>query len=105
MINTKDFVLLAGDPQAWDQEVQDRLAEGDSLIEIQRDQYRRGRLIAVLVQAQDGWMVRGGSSHQVRVGEDFITPPNGRYTREKAIELGVAWAEKDPSNREFFSRR
>lgn len=101
MLNTEHFVLLGGNPQKWDDEVRIRNAAGEDLGSIQEDQHARGRRTAVLTESVKGWYVRAGSDLddiQVLMREDGTT-------KAEAIAWGCAWANKDPENREFITRR
>jgi hypothetical protein len=107
MQNHEQFVLLAGTPEAWDEELRERVQRGEEIGAVQVDQYMRGRRSATLVRVvvpRVGWVVRGASNLQTGT-EHFITPNNGRYTKEDALRKGKEWAAADPNNREFFVRR
>jgi hypothetical protein len=104
MLNQQAFVLLAGDPEAWDQEMIRRCRPTDnrypeSHANVQVEQAARGRLSAELVESIRGWSVRYASNLQNRA---FIFR---RGTKEQAIEAGKTWANADPKNREFFAYR
>lgn len=105
MINTEQFLLLAGNPASWDQEVQARVQRGESLPDVQRDQYLRGRLGAQLVLGARGWCVRGATSLQVGPGEEWVTEPGGTLSYAEAMTRGIEWAQRDPEMREFFVAR
>jgi len=100
MLNKEYFILLAGDPKKWDDEVIRRTQRRESLIEVQRDQHARGRLSAKLLKLASGWAVVDSTGLE----------PNpilfkGLKTRDEAIEKGRKWAEEDPKNREFIANR
>jgi len=105
MLNTEHFVLLAGDPSAWDEETRSRVAAGESLCRVQEDQFARGFRSAVLVPTLYGWSVRSGTGLDgfhilvsARAGE-----VNGSL--EQAMYWGKQWAEADPLRREFIASR
>lgn len=107
MINHRDFVLLAGKPDTWDQETLSRRRSGEDLVAIQRDQHGRGRLSAVLAKGESGWYVRAGSS---LVQPDIFAntqkhggPLDG--SKRAAVEWGKQWASEDPERREFYANR
>ena len=112
MLNTDAFVVLGGDPSAWDEETRQRVPHGryngtynsDHLVNVQEDQHRRGRRSAELVQTMYGWSVRyaSGLDANAIIFGGRNSPP---LTREQAIDLGVKWANEDPKNREFYTRK
>ena len=107
MINTKAFVLLAGDPSRWDEELRQRIKKHESLLQVQEDQHARGRRSAELVKGVFGFYVRAASnldSLQVLARtKDRGGPLSG--TRDNAVQWGKMWANEDPQNREFFARK
>jgi hypothetical protein len=104
MLNTEHFILLAGDPTQWDEEI---AKAGTKLVEVQVDQHRRGRRSAELVKGMYGFYVRAGTG--------LDNPAILANTKERdgeldgsalaALNWGRAWAEADPKNREFYVRR
>lgn len=95
MLNDKHFVLLAGNPSPWDQELLKRASEGESLVDIQEDQHERGRRSLVLTQTQTSWITFLASNldSRKRLFEG---------TKEECLEFGKSWALDDPKKREFF---
>jgi hypothetical protein len=98
MLNTEHFTLLAGNPQKWDNEIVRR--KGESLTDIQKDQYRRGRRSASLHSVHQGtqWIIVAASFDW----PELMCP--AQDNRDDAIEAGKAWVNEDPENREFFVR-
>lgn len=97
MLNTESFVLLAGDPSAWDDEIRNN---PQGLVRIQEEQWARGRRTAELAKTMFGWCVRSG------MGFDNWQSLSPNFTAQSdAIQWGKAWAEEDPTNREFIARR
>lgn len=108
MINTKDFVLLAGEPGYWDAAA---LAVVDcgvlTLSEMQKNQYAAGRRSAQLVRGMYGWYVRLVTSFSDRQILANTSEHGGKLdgSLEDALRWGRHWANCDPANREFFARR
>jgi len=106
MINTNDFILLAGNPKTWDEETVTRYKKGEELIRIQEDQFERGRRSAELVRKNIGWCIRSGMTLdpetfvRCKEGEE---PADHYETRTEAVVDGKAWAEMDEDNREFYA--
>lgn len=103
MLNKEHFTLIAGKPQTWDEETLRRTQRGkESLVDVQKDQFNRGRRSAKLTQLASGWAV---------VDNTGLVPPdqarlfNKAKTRAAAIVWGRTWAETDPDNREFFASK
>ena len=109
MLNTKDFLMVAGDPRAWDLEMLQRCHKnhrllnggGASLTEVQVDQHERGRRSAELIRGIKGWYVRYSSGLDefgilAEVGSDV----DG--TIEDAIFWSMKWVMGDYVNREVF---
>lgn len=103
-----DCITIAGNPEAWDQEMEElRKAWGNrtgtsrdaSLCALQESQYMRGRRSATIYKTIHGFSVRSDTNLDNR---EFI--PGGRAlpTWEAAIEVGVSWAAWDPNNRQFW---
>lgn len=109
MLNTTHFILLAGNPEPWDEEVRRRCQPGkyentfksEDLCRVQADQSARGRLSAELVLSQYGWTVRYGSGLQnfsILYKSDDTHP-------QRAYNWGVRWANEAPDFREFYVRK
>tara|TARA_Y100000310_G_C20626084_1_gene785972 strand:+ start:1244 stop:1567 length:324 start_codon:yes stop_codon:yes gene_type:complete len=98
MLNTKHFTLLAGDPKDWDQEILDGVHKHKQLVNIQIDQFNRGRESAELAKTPDGWFVKAASSLMPQ------TMISGPLSFQGAVTSGIEWANADPKNREFFAR-
>lgn len=105
MLNEKEFVLLAGDPSEWDAEVRNK-DKALHLTILQVRQHDRGRRSAVLVKTlRFGWAICHASNLDKRT-VIFGGKDTGReVSQEEAIAFGVAWANEDPKNREFFARK
>lgn len=107
MLNDTYYILVAGNPQKWDDETRARCRPGryentwnsEDLCKVQIDQHRRGRRSATIVETIYGWSLRSASNLD---GRQIIA---SRLTRDEAIAAGTAWANEDPDNREFFIRR
>jgi len=102
MLNREHFVLLAGNPKDWDDEMIRRTQgrNGQSLVEVQRDQHARGRLSAKLLNLPSGWAVMDNSGLG---GDPFFQ--KGFKTKDAAIMWGKTWANGDPTMREFIASR
>ncbi len=110
MLNSKYFIVLAGNPQPWDEETLRRCRSGavtdtinsEDLCAVQVDQWARGRRSAVLNSTMYGWSVGIDSN----LGDRKILLSGRREGRhiekEEAIAFGIAWANEDPANREFY---
>lgn len=100
MLNTKWYVLIAGNPTKWDEETENLLDNGDTkgLVSLQENQAARGRLSAHLIRSIYGWTVRYASGLQ-NFGLLYASQSSDI---RKAVEFGVEWANKDPENREFY---
>jgi len=112
MLNTEHFVLLAGSPEKWDEEVRhqvSRAADENAAInlpELQEDQRNRGRHSVEVVKSAYGWTVRCASGLDnfqsvAASGCDAHSP--GSYAA--AAAWGINWANDDPGNRECFVRK
>ena len=115
MLNKDHFTLLAGNPEAWDQEILDAKAKDTgpgrnlrdpdfNLCEMQINQHRRGFRSARLSKTLNlGWVVCYTSNLDNRAtlfGGRGCNPP---LTKEQAIKAGIQWANEDPDNREFIA--
>lgn len=113
MLNTKDFVVLAGNPQKWDDEIRARCRPGDSsgtfnsedLCKVQAEQYRSGRRSMHLDRTIHGWCVRGNFGFAVVATFASKRMGNLDGSKEAAMEFGTRWANEDPDNREFIAYR
>jgi hypothetical protein len=107
MMNTTHFMVLAGDPASWDEETRRLCRSGiyentynsEDLCKVQVDQFFRGRRSATIVETIYGWSVRSDSNLDNRA--IYLS----RVTKEAAIKFGIAWANEDPKNREFYVSR
>lgn len=86
-----DLVCLAGKPEKWDDEVD----KATSLAEIQKDQWNRGRRVAILYKVDRGWSVRLNPCF----GGDIVLYDT--LYKDDAITFGKEWAGKDPENKSF----
>lgn len=103
MMNSNAFVVLAGNPGPWDEEMKQRCDnKSEDLVKVQVDQHGRGRRSATLVATIYGYSVRlasGLDERQVLFGGRAL----GRnVSKEEAIAFGIKWANEDPKNREFY---
>ena len=112
MLNTKEFVLLAGRPEKWDEEVRQQTSRAadqnvrTNLPKLQEDQHRRGRRSVEVVKSAYGWTARCASGldnfqlvHGAR--QDAQWPA----TYAAAAAWGINWANEDPANRECRVRK
>jgi hypothetical protein len=100
MLNKEFFVLLAGNPDPWDDEVLRRTRQGrESLIKVQEDQYSRGRRSAKLMHLAMGWAVADTT------GLESSPVLFRKATKREALNWGMEWAKADPKNREFFATK
>jgi len=105
MLNTAHFELLAGNPEKWDEETRRRVAQGESLPNVQIDQHSRGRCAIELVETIYGYSIRYASGLD-NWGILFGSRMAGRpIHRAEAIEWGKQWVARDPEKREFFTRK
>lgn len=118
MINHEAFVLLAGNPKKWDDEIRNGCKrsmgakpdpnssdffDSSDLCRLQVTQHARGRRSACLQRTMYGWSVRldsGLDDRQILYGGRHS---NVDRSQEAAIAFGVAWANEDPENREFYA--
>ena len=101
MINKKHFLLLAGNPEEWDNEMLDLTNRNQSLIDLQLDQARRGRLSAEMILSTHGWSIRYASALQ-----NFnMLFGSGSFDPKIALEWGVNWVNKNNKNRELYVRK
>lgn len=98
MLNQKNFILLAGNPQKWDDEMLTLTNRGEALVALQVSQAQRGRLSAHLVRSIYGWTVRYASGLQ----NFAIIHKSGSKNIANALSFGINWANQDPNNRELF---
>jgi hypothetical protein len=112
MLNANEFVLLAGRPEEWDEEVRQQACRagdpevGIKLPELQEDQHDRGRRSVELVKSGYGWTVRcasGLDNFQLVAGSRH--DPHWPGTYAAAAAWGINWANEDPQNRECFVRK
>jgi hypothetical protein len=98
VLNTQNFILLAGHPEKWDAEFENLSDRGESLVRLQEDQSRRGRIPAHLVLSMYGWTVRYASGLQ-----GFgILHKSGSFDPANAVEWGTQWVNRDADKRELF---
>src|SRR5215471_5893218 len=108
MLNTEHFVLLAGRPEKWDEEIrQQARPAGDQKVginvpKLQEDQHRRGRRSAELVRSAGGWTVRfasGFDNFRLLDGGGHFAHWPGTYAA--VADWGINWTNEDPQNREL----
>lgn len=115
MINTSAFYLLAGKPEAWDNEIKEKCRPGcyentfnsEDLCTIQVQQYARGRRSIQLCESIYGWYLRSSSGLD---GNEVIARVASRGgilsgSIEDAIKWGINWANAAPEKREFFASK
>ncbi len=111
MLNTQHFILLAGRPEKWDEEVRHQASRAadqkvrTNLPKLQEDQHDRGRRSVEVVKSAYGWTVRcapGLDNFQLLSGSRHDADWPGAYAA--AAAWGINWANEDPENREFFVR-
>lgn len=112
MLNTEHFILLAGKPEEWDEEVREqatRFANPSARVnlpELQANQHARGRRSVELVKSAYGWAVRSASgldNFQLVAGSR--RDPHWPGTYAAAAAWAINWANEDPENRECFVRK
>jgi hypothetical protein len=112
MLNAEHFILLAGRPENWDEQVRQhpsRAAEQNvrvNLPELQEDQHDRGRRSIEVVKSAYGWTVRfasGLDNSQFVIGSRDAALWPGTYAA--AAAWGISWANEDPENRECLVRK
>jgi hypothetical protein len=112
MLNTEDFILLAGRPEKWDEEIRQQARRagdpkvGINLPKLHEDQHNRGRRSVEVVRSAYGWTARFASAldnfHLVAGSRHDARWP-GTYAAGAA--WGIIWANEDAANRECFVRR
>lgn len=119
MLNTEHYVVLAGKPEKWDEEMKKRCRPGrfapgtfhsDDLCRVQSDQYSRGRRAAALVKSIYGWYVcdDSGLSGNAVLASCKVNPNRPGVldgTIEDAVRWGKVWANEDPEHREFYANK
>jgi hypothetical protein len=112
MLNTEDFILLAGRPEKWDGEVRQQASRAAdqnvaiNLPELQEEQHYRGRRSVEVLKSAYGWTVRWASglkNFQLVAGSHHNAHWPGTYAA--AAAWGINWADEDPQNRECFVRK
>ena len=112
MLNTEHFILLAGKPENWDEEVRQQATgvvdqNGEiNLPRLQEDDHGRGRRSVEVVKSAYGWAVRcasGLDNFQLVAGSRHDAPWPGTYAA--AAAWGINSANEDPGNRECFVRK
>jgi hypothetical protein len=110
--NTEHFVVIAGNPTKWDREMHDlskhpkNPRDPDSaLVRLQVDQHARGRRGARPCKSIYGWSVRSdtGLDNMELLASARRGDLDGSL--EAALAWGIAWAENDPENREFYASK
>ena len=103
MLNTEHFILLAGRPEKWDEEVRQQASRaagqdvGIKLPELQEDQHARGRRSVEVVEDACGWAVRcasGLDNFQLVAGSRWDAGWPATYAA--AAAWGINWANEDP---------
>jgi len=113
MLNNNAFVVLAGNPSKWDEEIRTRCAPGgvsgtfksEDLCSMQIDQHHRGRRSAELVTTIYGYSVRMASGIDGRAILFGGRSLGRKVSREEAIEFGKKWANESLETREFYARK
>ena len=112
MLNTEHFILLAGRPEKWDEEVRRQVSGaagqnvGINLAELQEEQHNRGRRSVEVVKSAYGWTVRcasGLDNFELLAGSRCDADWPGTYAA--AAAWAINWANEDPGNRECFVRK
>jgi hypothetical protein len=102
MLNTEDFILLAGRPEKWDEEVRQQASCATdqnvptNLPELQEEQQDRGRRSVKVVKSAYGWTVRSASGvdniHLVAGNRHDADWPR---TYAAAAAWGINWANEE----------
>ena len=95
MINTNDYLLLAGDPSKWDEEARQRLANFDHPEAISRDQQTRGRRSTEILYRYNTYRLDYCDE------ERQVSYPS----LQDVVKAGKEWVTEDPSNRELCARK
>ncbi len=112
MFNTEHFILLAGSPEKWDEEIRQQARPagdqkvGINLPKLQEDQHHRGHRSVEVVKSAYGWTVRcasGLDNFHLVAGRRHGAHWPGTYAA--AAAWGINWANQDPQNRECFVRK
>jgi hypothetical protein len=97
-LNTTHFTRLAGETH-FDEEMRQRLANGENLIDLQVEFHGRGRAEAEVVKTIYGYSVRYVSGLH---GFGLIL--KGLKTYEEAVRLGTEWVGQSPNLRSLIVR-
>jgi hypothetical protein len=112
MLNAEDFILLAGRPEKWDEEVRQQASRaadqnvGMNLRDLQEEQHYRGRRCFEVVKSGCGWTVRCASGL-----DNFQLVHGARHdahwpaTYAAAAAWAINWANEDAQNRQCFVRK
>jgi len=110
MLNTDHFMLLAGVPDPWDEEIRQAQVRDPrfNLARMQVNQLDRGRRSARMNETSYGWNVAYASAlddHATLYGnlQDFQMGKD--CSIEAALRFGIQWANSAPDCREFFVAR
>lgn len=101
MLNNKQFKLLAGNPETWDEQIRLKCSRGKiPLADVQKQQYAEGRRSITLAKHSElGWVVRSDTSL------DNFKMVFAHSDIERALAYGIDWANEDPYYLEFYARR
>jgi hypothetical protein len=101
MLNTTHFVKIAG-TNSWDDEMRERIANGENLCQLQEEFSDRGHRSISLVRSLYGWYLRYTSGLQDR---GIVLHNRGSLSKAEVVEWGRAWVAEDPQHREFIALR
>ena len=107
MINTKDFLQIAGNTGRWDDLTRTRVECGESLPHVQERHHAAGFRSAEMTRSVYGWYIRSGSGLD---GFAVLFQPTERHQLSdrgfaECLRWGKAWVDEDPECREFYIRR
>ncbi len=111
MLNTADFILLAGWPEEWEEEVREQASPAHQNVAINLRELREGQRDGVrrsveVVKSACGWAVRcasGLDNFDLVAGSRRAAHWPGTYAA--AAAWGINWANEDPQKRQCFVRK
>ena len=99
MLNNQHFSYLAGESESWDDEMRARIAQGESLVDLQVEFHNRGRCEAHVVKTLKGYSVRYASGL-----DNFGILFRGCASYTEAVQKGTEWVQQAPTFRALYVR-
>jgi len=110
MLNTDDYLLIAGNPKYWDKETRNRVETlQHDLATVQEEQYDRDRRSLELKMGERGWVVASGTP-ALTASSIYWSPPDDVWSKPDkglaaCLEWGIRFVNEDVMNREFYVRK